>query len=125
MLRLQIFGAIDEIEEGVLLLHEHAVFAPLLAHFVAAANVGDGEGYAAVEQRQPRAGKRGRRAEAIRAIAVEQQRARAIAREALAIHDRNGNLDAVARGCTFWSGWILLGMGYRLRSRHSPIRRTG
>ena len=68
----QEFGAIDEVEERVLLLHEHAVFAPLLAHLVAAANVRDGVGHAAVEQAHPVAVKRGRHANPVAAVAVKE-----------------------------------------------------
>ncbi len=94
----QEFGAVDEVEEGIFLLHEHAVFAPFFAHFVAAANVGDGVGHAAIEQAQALAGKRGRRADAVGAVAVEEQRRLAVAHEALLVDDGDRHFDAIARG---------------------------
>jgi hypothetical protein len=50
----QPLGHIDEIVEGVGALVELAVEIPLIAKIVAAANMRDGIGKAAVEQRQPR-----------------------------------------------------------------------
>ena len=49
----QELGAVDEVEERVPLLHQHAVVVPGLAQLVAAADVGDRDGDPAVEQAQP------------------------------------------------------------------------
>ena len=49
----QVLRAVDEIGEGVHLLHHAALLAPFLAHLAAATDVGVGVDDAAIEQAQP------------------------------------------------------------------------
>ena len=48
----QVIGAVDEVGEGVLLVHHAAGLVPRLAHLTAAADVGDGEHDATIDQRK-------------------------------------------------------------------------
>src|SRR5262249_21973845 len=93
----QVICGIYEIEEGIFLLHEHTVETPLPAHLVAASNVRDCISHSAVEQAEPRTGKCHRSTEAIGPVGVEEQRRLAVPRKALFVHDRYGNLCAIAR----------------------------
>ena len=67
---------VDEIVEACWCVGELAVEEPLIAKVVAAADMGDGEGEAAVEQAQAVGLKAGGMAIAVGAIAVEEQLAR-------------------------------------------------
>ena len=67
-------GAVDEVVKRVLLLHEHAVVMPGLAHLVATADVGDDVDHATVEQTEAIAVEAGRHAGTVRAIAVKEER---------------------------------------------------
>ncbi len=96
-LRDQIVGHVDEIGEGVFLVHQLAVVIPGAAHFLAAADMGDGDNEAAVHQRDEiRAEHRVGRC-AIGAVGVLIERRCAVALEALAVDQRNRHLDTVAR----------------------------
>ena len=56
----QVLGAVDEVVEGVLLLHHAALFAPFLAQLAAAADVRDHVNHAAIEQAETARRKRRR-----------------------------------------------------------------
>ena len=64
---------VDEIVEGVGALVELAVEIPLIAEIVAAADMGDGIGKAAIEQRQPVGREAGRHRVAVGAIGIDVQ----------------------------------------------------
>src|ERR1700739_4440850 len=83
----EVFGTVNEIVEGVLLVHELAIVVPMLAHVVAAANVRDDESEAAVEQDQARGRKVGGRTETIGTVSVKKERASAIAWKAFLVDD--------------------------------------
>ena len=74
------------------LLAQLALAVPVMAHLVAAADMGVGEGDAAVEQAEAR--RRERRVEpvAVGAVAVEQQRPAAGGREVVAVDDGDRHL---------------------------------
>jgi hypothetical protein len=82
---------IDEIVEGVGALVELAVEIPLLAQIVAAADMRDGIGKAAVEQESRVVEKPGSDRDAIGAIAIEVQRPAAVFLEAFFGDDRDRN----------------------------------
>ena len=92
-----VFGAVDEVREGVHLLHHPALLAPLLAEFAAAADVGHGVDHAAIEQAEAA----GREASATARCRTSRRRRAAAARcrraPALAIDQRDRHLRAVAR----------------------------
>ena len=70
----QVLRDVDEVVEGVHLLHHLAVVVPRAAHLLAAADVGDGVGEAAVDQAQHAGVEARLRGRAVRAVGVEQQR---------------------------------------------------
>ena len=80
---------IDEIVERVPALFRLALQIPVIAQIVAAADMRDRKGEAAIEQRQPRGGKAGRDRMAVGAVGVEEQRAGSVARETHGIDDRH------------------------------------
>src|SRR5207249_6275383 len=71
----QMLGARDEVGERVALLEHAAGIVPALAQVSAAADVGDREGHAALEQAQPARREHDRVRKAVRAVAREQERA--------------------------------------------------
>ena len=87
-----------EIVERVRLLLALAVEIPAPALVGAAADMRDGVDKAAIDQRQPVGGERGRHRHAVGAVAVEQQRRLAVAHQVLAMQDRDRHLRAVMRG---------------------------
>ena len=91
-------GAGDEIGEGVHLAMHAAGIVPGLAEFAAAADVGDGEDHAAVEQTEAIGAERNGHGEAVAAVAVEKERGAAIARGVVAIDDGDGDFGAVGGG---------------------------
>ena len=94
----QVLGARDEVGERVALLEHAAGIVPALAEVAAAADVGDGEGHAALEQAQPARREHDRVRKAVRAVAREQERARAVARCRRGRDERDGHARAVGRG---------------------------
>ena len=90
-------GDVDEVGEGVLLLQQLAVLVPAAAHFLAAADMGDGVDHAAVEQAQQGRAETRIARNAVAAVGVLQQRRRAVLPESLAINHRHRHLGAVAR----------------------------
>ena len=70
----------------------------MLAQIIAAADVRDGIGKAAIQQRQPRCRESRRDRIAIGAIGIEIERTIAVFLEAFFVDDRNGHFRSVARG---------------------------
>src|SRR5262245_52310602 len=92
----QAAGGMDEIVERVGATVELAVEIPLIAPVVAAADMGDGIGIAAVEQAQA-IGVEGRRhGDAVGAIGVKEEPAPAVALEAALVDDRDRDAPPVA-----------------------------
>ena len=91
-------GAGDEIGEGVFLVQQLAVEVPIATHVRPAANVGKGEHDAAVKQRQSGGAEVRVGAEAVGAVAVQEQRRLAILHQALLVDDRQGHLHAIRGG---------------------------
>ena len=87
-----------EIVEAVGLLLALAVEIPAPALVGAAADMRDGVDKAAIDQRQPVGGERGRHRHAVGAVAIQQQRRAAVAHEILGVQDRHRHLGAVMRG---------------------------
>ena len=83
----QKLGTVDEVEEGVFLLHEHAILPPLFAQLVAAADMCDGEGHTAIEQADAIAGKSRRHAVAVGPVTVEEERRFSVTRETVLVDD--------------------------------------
>ena len=71
---------------------------PALAQLAAAADVGDRDRDAAIEQAQPVRGKRHRVGDPVGAVAGEQERARAVARRVRRADERDRHAGAVGRG---------------------------
>lgn len=93
----QVVGAVDEVIEGVFLLHQHAVFMPRFAHVRAAADVRLGIDDAPIQQAQAGQAKARFRRDAVRAIRVQQQRRGAVQLDAFLVDDPQRHLHAVAR----------------------------
>ena len=74
----QVFGAGDEVGEGVLLGHSPGVQEPAPALVRAATDVGDGIDPAAIDKAQPVCRERGGHGDAVGAVTVEKQRGRTI-----------------------------------------------
>ena len=74
----QVFRACNEVAEGIRLVPQAAGVIPPTAELLAPAHVRDGEHEPAVEQTQPRRVERGVHADAIRAVAIQQQRVRPV-----------------------------------------------
>ena len=91
-------GGGDEVGEGVLLLHQAPVVVPRLAHLAAAPDVGHGEDDAAVEEAHPVRGEGDGQGEAVRPVAVEEERGGAVLRQPLPVDDRERHLHAVRGG---------------------------
>src|SRR5574341_455482 len=85
----------DVIGEGVLLLEQPAVFVPGPAQVFAAAYVGDGVDEPPVQETHPRRVEEWVRADAVGAVAVEQQRVAAGLPQVFAVYQGDGHLDAV------------------------------
>src|SRR3546814_10125832 len=79
---------IDEIGEGVGALLQLAVVIPLLAQIVAAPDMCDRIGKAAIEQAQPPGRKPRRDRHAVSAVSIEEQRPRSLPGEAPGIDGR-------------------------------------
>ena len=90
-------GAGDEVGERILFLEQLAVIVPFFAHLGAAANMCDRIDKAAVEQAEAIGRKARIDAVAVRAVAIKQQWAAAVALEGLAIDQRNRHFGAVGR----------------------------
>ena len=93
---IKAFRGVDEIVERVGPLGELPVEEPLVAKIVAAADMRDCAGPAAVEQAYPVGVERRRDRMAVGAIGVEEELAFAVLLEPLAINDRDRHLHAVA-----------------------------
>ena len=93
----QVAGDVHEIVEGVGAFGQLAGFVPVVAQFIAAANMGDGEDEAAIEQREPIAGERRHDAVAVGAVAVEIERCRTVGRRVFSIDQRDGDAYAISR----------------------------
>src|SRR5690606_26933807 len=85
----------DEVGEGVGLLFALAIFVPVPALFLAAANVRDGIDEAAIDKRQDVGAERGGNGDAVGAVAIEQAGRRAVELEVLAVHERDRNQFAI------------------------------
>ena len=79
----------DVIGEGVELLFALALGVPAVALVLAAADVGDRKDEAAIDQREPAGGERRRDADAVGAVAVEEQRGGAVQRRSLLVDERD------------------------------------
>ncbi len=93
----QVLGAGDEVAERVLLVQHAAGVVPLLAHLAAAADVRDGDGHAAVHQREAIGIEGVGKGEAVGAVADEEQRALAVAPRGLRVQDGHRHLRATFR----------------------------
>ena len=94
----EILGASDEVgERGLLVLHA-ASFAPRFAELAAAANVGDGENDAPVQQTEARERKTRRHAAPVAAVAVKVERLRAGDATICAVDEGHGDFHAVIGG---------------------------
>jgi hypothetical protein len=90
-------GGVDKVVEGVLLLEQLAVQVPGAAHFAAAADVRHAYHHAARQQHHALGLELGIKAQAVRAVAVEQHGRVAARRHALVKDQRNGHGRAVSR----------------------------
>ena len=96
-LRAQEFRGRDEVRERIRLPQELAVLVPVPALLGAAADMRDRIDEATVDQRQPASRKRSRHRVAIGAVAIQQQRRRAVRLHVAAMQDRDRNGFAVGR----------------------------
>src|SRR3546814_16497349 len=88
---------IDEIGEGVGALLQLAVVIPLLAQIVAALDMCDRIGKAAIDQAQPPGRKPRRDRYAVSGVSIEEQRSRNVPWEVIGIDDSNRHLVPDAR----------------------------
>mmetsp|Transcript_8507 Transcript_8507/g.24626 ORF Transcript_8507/g.24626 Transcript_8507/m.24626 type:complete len:484 (+) Transcript_8507:196-1647(+) len=95
----EVLRTADEVVEGVHLVEVLAhVLVPGAAHFRATADMSDGVGDAAVQQREPRRRERRVHRGAVAAVAVEVERhGLALHLLVLAVHERDGDLLSVVR----------------------------
>src|SRR5712664_2114475 len=91
----QVLGGGDEVREGVHLVHHAALVVPLLAQLAAAVDVGHRIADATIDQRKHVGVEPVGNINAIGAVAVEEQRALAVARRALLVEHRDGHPRAV------------------------------
>ena len=70
LLTNEVFSTIDEVVEGVFLLHQLSVLIPVSAHFLAAADMCQGEYKTTVQQTQSRSTKGGVHAITIRTVCI-------------------------------------------------------
>ena len=94
----EVFGAVDEVGEGVLFLHELAVFVPVTSMLLAATDVGDGVDESPVDQAQHRAAKASRHAGSVGAVTVEIERGRSVSLHTLVINKGDGDFRSVPCG---------------------------
>ena len=116
--RDQALGDINEIVERVGALGELAIKIPLIAQIIAAADLGDGKGHAAIQQAQPVGRKARHGRDAIGAIGIKMQLAGAIRLEALLVDNRDRHLHAVPRRHEEALAFILAGVITRWHFLH-------
>ena len=104
----EVFRAVDEVGEGVLLVHELPVFVPGAAVFLAAADMGERVDEAAIQQAEQAAAETGMGAAAVGAVGIEEERGAAVFHEPFAINERDGNLVAIPRGGVEALGEVVL-----------------
>ena len=98
--RDEMVGRGDEIGEGVLLLQALAVFVPVIAFVLAAANMGDGIDEAAIGEGQAIGVEACRNGDAIGAIAIKQAWRRTIDLRVAMIDDGDGHDLAIRSGAS-------------------------
>ncbi len=94
----QVLPTRDEVGEGVHLMLHAPLLIPRTAQVLAAPDVRQREHEATVQEAQPRDAEGGFHADAVGAVAVQQQRGLAVQGHVAAVHHRDGHTGAVRRG---------------------------